>query len=66
MRAVVNSLADGPSFALPGYEVDESAAVGKLGLMATLNNGLGLGLSYRYVHNAARSQSLNLLLGYSF
>ncbi len=66
VRAVVKNLANGPSFAMPGYEIDDSAVTGKLGLMANLNNGLSLGLSYRYVHNAARAQGLNLLLGYSF
>jgi outer membrane lipase/esterase len=65
VEAVSKTLASGPWFRMPGYEIDESGMRAMLGADARWNSGLSLGLSYRYDDNDAEAQYLNLSASYA-
>ena len=66
VKAVVRTIQDAPWLSMPGYDIDSEAVRATLGVAATWNNGMHLGLSYRYTDDDAEAQYLNLSLSYSF
>jgi len=66
VKAVVKSLATGPSFRMPGYEIDDSGWRATLGATASWQGGARVGLSYRYADNDWETQYLNLSASYAF
>jgi len=66
VEAVVSTLASGPWFRMPGFDIDNEGVQASLGLNAAWNSGARIGLSYRYMDNEVETQYLNLSASYRF